>query len=213
MHSVILPLVKCKSGDLNDVNNYRAIVISTATSKVFETLFLTRLLDETGNDIYQFGLEAGHSTALCTSAFKRTVEYYRDRGSHVLTCFVDITKAFDSVNYWKLFNKLLDDGIDVAIVTILAFWYSNQKICVRWQNTLSNNFTIGKGIRQGGVLSPVLFARYINELLHGISTSGIGCSVGGIYYNILAYADDLVLFAPTWAALQLLVDRLLKHCY
>jgi len=97
------------------------------------------------------------------------------------------------VNYWKLFNKLLDDGIDVAIVTILAFWYSNQKICVCWQNTLSNNFTIGNGIRKGGVLSPVLFARYINDLLNGISTLGIGSTVGGIYYNILAYADDLVL--------------------
>jgi len=72
-----------KSGDLNDVNNYRAIAISTATSKVFETLFLTRVLDETGNDMYQFGFKAGHSTALCTSAFKRAVEYYRDRGSHL----------------------------------------------------------------------------------------------------------------------------------
>jgi len=133
--------------------------------------------------MYQFGFKAGHSTALCTSAFKRTVEYYRDRGS-LFTCFVDITKAFDSVNYWKLFNKLLDDGIDVAIVTILAFWYSNQKICVRWQNTLSKYFTIGNGIRQGGVLSPVLFAWYINDLLHGISTLGIGCNVGGIYYNM-----------------------------
>jgi len=73
MHSVILPLVKCRSGDLNDVNNYRANAISTATSKVFETLFLTRLLDETGNDMYQFGFKAGHSTTLCTSAFKRTI--------------------------------------------------------------------------------------------------------------------------------------------
>jgi len=61
MHLVILPLGKCKSGDLNDVNNYRAIDISTATSKVFETLFLTRLLDETGDDMYQFGFKAGHS--------------------------------------------------------------------------------------------------------------------------------------------------------
>jgi len=44
------------------------------------------------------------------------------------------------------------------------------------------------------------------------STSGIGCNVVGIYYNIPAYADDLVLLAPTWAALQLLLDRLLEHC-
>jgi len=78
--------------------------------------------------------------------------------------------------------------------------------------TTPQRLTIGNGIRQGGVLSPALFARYIIDLLHGISTLGIGCNVGGIYYNILAYADDLDLLASTWAALQLLLDRLLKHC-
>ena len=73
MHSVILPLVKCKGGNLGDVNNYRAIAISTAMSKVFETIFLSRLLDETENDQYQLGFKTGHSTTLCTSNFKRTV--------------------------------------------------------------------------------------------------------------------------------------------
>src|SRR5664279_3810981 len=91
---------------------------------------------------------------------------------------------------------------DPAIVTLLAFWYSNQEICVRWQNTMSNSFTVGNGIRQGGVLSPMLFARYIRDLVQGISTTGTGCNIGGVFYNILAYADDMVLLAPTWAALQ-----------
>jgi len=42
---------------------------------------------------------------------------------HVFTCFVDFTKAFDNVNYWKLFHKLLDDGTDVYLVRLFAFWY------------------------------------------------------------------------------------------
>ena len=58
----------------------------------------------------------------------------------LFTCFVDFSKAFDSVNYWKLFNKLLDDKIDVKIVTILMYWYTKQEVCVR---TLSSFFTIG----------------------------------------------------------------------
>ena len=120
MNSVILPLVKCKSGDLVVVNNYRAIAISTAMSKVFETLLLRYFISDTHEDVYQFGFKSGHSTSLCTSALKNTVEYYTDRGSHVFACFIDITKAFDSVNYWKLFNKLLDDNMDKAIVAILA---------------------------------------------------------------------------------------------
>ena len=62
--------------------------------------------------------------------FKQTVDYYTSRGSHVFTCFVDFSQAFDSVNYWKLFNKLLDDKIDVRIVSILMHWYIKQEACV-----------------------------------------------------------------------------------
>ena len=52
------------------------------------------------------------------SPFKKTVDYYINRGSHVFACFIDISKAFDSVNYWKLFNFLLDDNVDGSIVAL-----------------------------------------------------------------------------------------------
>ena len=93
-----------------------------------------------------------------------------------------------------------------------AFWYSNQEVCVRWHDTLSNSFRISNGIRQGGILSPMLFSPYIHDLMQGVSAAGIGCNIGGIFYKILAYADDLVLLAPTWAALQLLLNLLYELC-
>jgi len=52
---------------------------------------------------------------------------------------------------------------------------------VKRHNTLSNWFTIGNGTRQGGVLSPVLFSRYIKDLLHSLVSSNVGCNIGGIY--------------------------------
>ena len=108
MTSVIVPLVKCKTGDLSDVNNYRAIAISNSLSKLLEALFMRELnAADAESDYRQFGFKAGHSTALCTSVLKRSVDYYTMRGSHVFTCFVDFTKAFDRVNYWKLFSMLL----------------------------------------------------------------------------------------------------------
>ena len=211
MNSVIIPLVKCKSGDLTDVNNYRAIAISTAFSKLFECLVADQLSNNNDNDRYQFGFKAGHSTALCTSVFKRTVEYYINRGSHVFACFIDFTKAFDKVNYWKLFNKLLDDNVDSSLVRILIFWYSKQEICVRWHTVVSKQFTVGNGTRQGGVLSPYLFTRYIRDLLSDIESTKIGCNIGGMFINVLAYADDMVLLTPSWRAMQLLLDVLLNH--
>ncbi len=60
-----------------------------------------------------------------TYALIRTVDCYTDRGSHVFACFIDFSKAFDKVNYWKLFLKLLDDKCSVNVVKLLAYWYSH----------------------------------------------------------------------------------------
>jgi len=79
---------------------------------------------------------------------------------------------------------------------------------VHWQNTQSESFGIQNGAQQGSVLSPFLFTRYIREVLSDIVNSNIGCSVGGCVVNILTYADDLVLLAPSWRALQQLLDKL-----
>ena len=125
MHCVILPLVKNKGGDMSDLNNYRAIAVSSAVSTLFESVITCHFENKVEVDKYQFGFKPGHSTSLCTSLFKQTVDYYKN---HVFVCFVDFHKAFDSVNYWKLFNKLLDDNINSNIIKLLAFWYSNQ-IC------------------------------------------------------------------------------------
>jgi len=92
----------------------------------------------------------------------------------------------DCVNYWKLFNKLLDDKIDINIVSILCYWYTKQELCIRWLTIMSSFFTIGNGTRQGGILSPYLFSRYIRELLSELETSCIGCNIGGVYINVLA---------------------------
>jgi len=73
---------------------------------------------------------------LCASILRRTVDYYTNRGSLVFSCFVDFSKVFDWVNYWKLFDKLLDDGVNSKIVRTLVFWYSHQQICVQRQSTV-----------------------------------------------------------------------------
>jgi len=67
------------------------------------------------------------------------------------------------------------------------------------------------GTRQGGILSPYLFSRYIRDLLHEVVQSGYGCCIGGVMLNVLAYAGDIVLMAPSWRAMQdllQLLDRL-----
>lgn len=208
MESLIIPLVKLKGGDLTDVNNYRAITISNSITKILEGVLVHHIRVDDASDSYQFGFKAGHSTGLCTNAFKSTVRYYVERGSHVFACFVDFSKAFDKVNYWKMFHKLLNDNVAVSVVSLLAYWYCNQETRVRWQCTYSSSFRIGNGTRQGGVLSPLLFSRYLRDLVMYILNSNTGCNIGGRYCNIFAYADDIVLLAPSWRALQQLINLL-----
>jgi len=94
IQSVIIPLVKCKSGNLSDVNNYRAIAISTAMSKLLENVIATSVFSSSEIVNYQFGFKAEHSTGICSNVFKQTVDYYVNRGSHVFACFIDFKKAF-----------------------------------------------------------------------------------------------------------------------
>jgi len=109
--SVIVPIIKNKAGQLSDVNNYRAIAIANACSKMLESIMYKYIATIDGyldEDPYQFGFKRGHSTDLCICVYKNTVSYYRptSRNSHVITCFVDFNKAFDNVDYWLLFCKM-----------------------------------------------------------------------------------------------------------
>jgi hypothetical protein len=204
-----MPLLKNKCGDLSDVNNYRAIAISSALSKIIEYVILQRLLvwrKVRDSDDHQFGFKEGHSTTQCTFVFKKTVDYYRNRGSHVFCCFLDATKAYDRVNYWKLFDKMLNEGVPNPIIRLLINWYSTQIMNVRWGSITSDCFSMFNGVRQGSILSPFLFSVYISSLIDKVRASKIGCNVGGIFVNILAYADDIVVMAPSWAALQDILD-------
>ena len=121
--------------------------------------------------------------------------------------FLDASKAFDLVNHGTLFQRLLDRDLPCHLVCFLVSWYKNQSMAVRWDESLSVPFTVSNGVRQGGVLSPILFTLYIDDLLTDLSNLGVGCYWGHLFAGALCYADDLVLLAPSPSAL-----RLMLHC-
>ena len=76
----------------------------------------------------------------------------------------------------------------------------------RWQGLYSEPFATTNGIRQGGIISPILFCVYIDELLMKLESKGIGCWVGNHFYGAFGYADDLTLLSPTVAGLKDMLD-------
>ena len=79
-------------------------------------------------------------------------------------------------------------------------------MCVKWNFVISGCLTVTNGTRQGGVLSPCMFSRYVRGLIHNVASFHVGCSIGNMPVSILAYADDIVLLSPSWRGLQYLID-------
>ena len=211
MTTSIIPILKNKNGDTSAKNNYRPIAIVTAMSKIFELCLATVMDAHLVTSDNQFGFKQKHSTDLCIYTVKSSVQYYNYYNSPVYTCFLDASKAFDRVNHWTMFKKLILRGVPIIIVRMLCFWYRSQQLCIQWGKTRSSFFTISNGVRQGGILSPKLFSVYMDDLSNLLISSGIGCFLDKVCFNHVFYADDLCLMAPCAIALQELLN--ICHSY
>ena len=156
----------------------------------------------------QFGFKRGHSTSMCTMVLKEAIDYYRANGNDVYCTMLDATKAFDRVEYCKLIRLLLTNRLPVIIVRFLLNIYLFQATRVAWNGFNSQCITVVNGVRQGAVLSPVLFCIYFDELINKLEKAKYGCYIGFCFVGVLAYADDLVLLAPSANATR----QMLKIC-
>ena len=153
----------------------------------------------------QFGFKKGHGTDSCIFSLKEIVNYYHNLSSPVFICFLDASKAFDRINHWRLFKKLIDRNIPLFIVRLIVYWYRHQVMNVRWGNACSTPFLVQNGVKQGGILSPLFFSIYMDDLSIELNNSGIGCHFGNVPLNHFIYADDMSLVAPSAGGLQKLI--------
>jgi len=85
-------------------------------------------------------------------------------GSTVNVCLLDLSKAFDKMNHYALFIKLMNRSIPIQALSVLENWFSLCLSCVKWGSVMSYFYELKTGARQGGVLSPLLFSIVIDDL-------------------------------------------------
>ena len=142
---------------------------------------------------------------MCTGLIKNVISRYCNNGSTVHGCFLDANKAFDRVDHSSLFKKLLQRNLSPVVVRILLTWYMDQRAGVLWSGSFSYKFSISNGIRQGGVLSPILFTVYIDDLLLELEKQGVGCFWKHHFVGAVCYTDDVALITPSAPALCLML--------
>lgn len=202
MDTVISPIVKDKKGDLTSEENYRPVAVTCVISKLLEILLLGKYGSFFTSTDHQFGFKNKHSTDTCIFTLKEVVNYYNSHDSPVYVAFLDASKAFDTVNHWILFDKLTARGLPSSVVRLLLNWYRSQDFFVRWCGRTSQAFKVSNGVRQGSILSPVLYNVFMDDLSVELSKSFSGCAINGQSINHLLYADDCVLLAPSPHGLQ-----------
>ena len=132
-------------------------------------------------DDFQFGFQEMSSTSLCSWVVYETIDQYIRNGSMVYGCLLDCTKAFDTIKHSILFQKLPEAKVPPIVVRLLINIYRKQMANVRWKSRISDQFPIRNGVRQGAIVSPILFCFYMDKLFSHLKSSGSGCKLGHYY--------------------------------
>ena len=129
------------------------------------------------SDDLQFGFRKGLGCCNAIFALRQVVEYFTKRNSNIYVASLDASKAFDRVNHYKLFTTLIRAGLPRVFVDVISNWYQKLSVVVRWNGCDSSPLRVLSGVRQGGIVSPIMFNLYVNCFLTSLRKCGLGCHI------------------------------------
>uniref|UniRef100_A0A8K9UZ04 Reverse transcriptase domain-containing protein n=1 Tax=Oncorhynchus mykiss TaxID=8022 RepID=A0A8K9UZ04_ONCMY len=174
-------------GDTLDPNCYRPISILPCLSKVFESQVNKQITDHFKShhtfSAMQSGFRAGHGCTSATLKVLNDILTAIDKKHYCAAVFIDLAKAFDSVNHHILIGRLDSLGFSNDCLAWFTNYFSDRVQCVKSEGLLSGPLAVSMGVPQGSILGPTLFSVYINEVALAAGES-----------LIHLYADDIILY-------------------
>ena len=145
----------------------------------------------------QDGFRKGRGTRDQFTNIHWIMEKAREFQKNIYFCFIDYAKAFDCMDYNKLWNILKEMGITDHLICLLRNLYAGKEATVRTGHGTTDWFQIGKEVRQGCILSPCLFNLYAEYIMKngGLHEAQAGIKISRRNINNLRYADDNTLMA------------------
>ena len=208
---VFVPLQK-KENAL-DCEDHRTISLICHASKIMLKI-LTKRIEGKAKDYLskgQFGFRSGVGTRDAIGVMRMLCERSLDHGNDLYVCYVDFEKAFDRVRWDKLMNILKELKVDWRDRALVKDLYMRQEAVVRLECGDTDPGEIGRGVRQGCPLSPLLFSIYAESMMReAIDDIEEGVLVGGRLLKDVRFADDQGMVASSNDGLQRLMDGLNK---
>ena len=186
----VIPLHK--KDDEKVLDNYRPISLLPAISKIFERIIFNQVFTYfSKNNLFypnQYGFRTGHSTEFAALEVIDRIILDMDQGEIPLTIFLDLSKAFDTLNHDILITKLKHYGLDRSSLSLIHSYLSHRKQFVQMDDIKSDCDIITTGVPQGSILGPLLFIIYMNDIANSSK----------VFESVL-YADDTTLMSSLHA--------------
>ena len=206
-----------KKGETTDISNYRPIALLNTIFKLWETILFHKLQEELNLpeiiESAQFGSQKGKGSIDAILS----INLIKEANSHLplYTATIDLSKAYNRVNRDKLWKKLKELGVSSGLLQAIQSTYQfHSEIYKIGDDTTSPNY-LKKGLRQGSVLSPILFVIYVNDLLNSIQNSqeGIFAAEVQIHKSLtgLMFVDDLHILSNSIEGIRNILQILIKH--
>jgi len=216
LHSIINPILKPDS-DPHDPKTYRGISLISIPCKVYCDVINARLSEWCEkNDILaeeQNGFRKKRSCLEHIYSLCSVIKNRKNAKQSTYCCFIDMKKAFDNINRDCLWFKMQRLGITGRLYNAVKSLYRDVKYTVRVNGHLTPWFGASRGVKQGCLISPLLFSLYVNDLAESIKDLNCGVDIGDSNLSILLYADDIVLIAPTEDELQTMLNHVDSWCF